>query len=150
MLLLCCILYIETPDISSPSVSTGVLASRSLALDNVETCIYSLQCSRALHLKQLSDFSLLIKWDPTHHQIFKNLSRLLWWRMTDKFGCGDYSHYMYVTNQDHSEEKKRSWRGMSQILNENLGLMTALFSDSLYRISFYSWLLKIMGPELSQ
>lgn len=27
--------------------------------------------------------------------------------MTDKFGCGDYSHYMYVTTQDHSKERKK-------------------------------------------
>lgn len=36
MLLLRCIFYIESPDISSPSVSTGVLVSRPLTLDNVE------------------------------------------------------------------------------------------------------------------
>lgn len=36
MLLLCCILYIGTPGISSPSVSTQALVSRSLTLDNVE------------------------------------------------------------------------------------------------------------------
>lgn len=146
MPLLCCIFYIETPDSSSPSVNIGVLVSRSLTLDNVEdlhiVCSVPELCTWNNYqsfLSWLNEILLITRFLKTSADYYGGK-----WVTSLVVGItAVICSWQIRTTQ--KKEKRRGWRRISQIQNENLLLVTTLLSDNLYRISFYSWLLKILN-----